>query len=325
MPRAVIGDALGPLENYAVREYDPGPPGRGEVQLAVKAVGISFVDVLNARGLYQAKAPVPFIPGSECAGVVEAVGEGVSGLVPGDRVFATNWGGILAERTNLRARQCRPMPDAMDFATASVFLVSAQTSWHALVDRAGLRRGETLLVLGAGGATGLAAVQIGRHLGARVIASASSAQKRRLALDAGADAAIVARGPDWRDAVTAACEGGKPDVVFDPVGGSATEQAFRTLGYGGRHLVVGFPAGIAQLPSNLPLLKAASMVGVNLQQFGIAHPEAAQANAVKLVALGGQGLFHPAIARTYPLEEFAAAMREVERGESAGRIVISMD
>lgn len=325
MPRAVIGDALGPLENYALREHDPGPPPPGHVRLAIKATGISFVDVLNARGLYQAKPPAPFIPGSECAGVIDATGDGVEDYAPGDRVVATNWGGMLAELANLKVSNLRRMPAGMDFTTASVFMVSALTAWHALVDRARLATGETLLVLGAGGATGIAAVQIGKHLGARVIASASSAGKRQLALDAGADAAVAARAGDWREQVTQACGGGKADVVFDPVGGDASEAAFRTLAYGGRHLVVGFPGGIAKLPTNLPLLKAASLIGVNLQQQGLNDPARAEKNGRQIARLGGQGLLHPPVARIYPLEEWAAAMAAVERGDQAGRIVVTME
>lgn len=325
MPRALIGEALGPLENFALREHDPGPPPPGHVRLAIKAAGISFVDLLNAKGLYQAKAPVPFIPGSECAGVIEAVGKGVACFKPGDAVVATSWGGVLAETAILKAGNLRPMPQGMDFATASVFLVSALTSWHALADRGSLAAGETLLVLGAGGATGIAAVQIGKYLGAKVIASASSAEKRQLALNAGADAVIEARADNWREQVSQACQGTKFDIVFDPVGGDATEQAFRMLGYGGRHLVVGFPGGIAQLPTNLPLLKSASLVGVNLQQFSLNDPAHAEGNARRVIGLGRQGLLHPPIARTYALDDWFEAMGAVERGRHAGRIVVTME
>lgn len=325
MPRAVIGEALGPLENYSLREHDPGPPAPGHVRLSIKAAGISFVDLLNAKGLYQAKAPVPFIPGSECAGLIEATGDGVEGFAPGDKVVATNWGGVLAEVANLKATNLRPMPEGMDFATASVFMVSALTSWHALIDRGRLAKGETLLVLGAGGATGIAAVQIGKYLGARVIASASSATKRQLALEAGADAAIEARAGDWREQVRQICNGGTVDVVFDPVGGTATELAFRTLGFGGRHLVVGFPGGIAQLPTNLPLLKSADLVGVNLQQQSLNNPTQAAENARSVVDLGERGMLHPPIAQTCPLEDWAKAMAAIEHGDHAGRIVVTMD
>ncbi|MFV8820000.1 NADPH:quinone oxidoreductase family protein [Haliea sp. E17] len=325
MPRAVISDTLGPLENYSVRDYDPGPPGPGQVRIAVRAAGVSFVDVLNATGRYQGRAPVPFIPGSEFAGVVEALGEGVTQFSPGQAVMSGGWGGAFAEAALVDADTVHAMPAGMDFVQAAVFRVSALTAWHALVDRAQLQPGETLLVLGAGGATGYAAVQIGAWLGARVIASASTAGKRGLALHGGAETAVDARSTNWREAVQAANQGRPLDVVFDPVGGEATERAFRCLGFAGRHLVVGFPGGISALPTNLPLLKGASLVGVNLQAQSIAAPRSASANLERLVDLAGKGLFWPVVADTWPLEQFAAAMAAVERGTSEGRIVITMD
>ncbi len=267
MSHAVMADRLGPLENYTLREHDPGPPGPGQLRIAVKAAGVSFVDVLNATGRYQDKAPVPFIPGSEFAGVIESLGAGVEGLSAGEAVMASCWGGAFARVAVVPALSTSPVPSGMTFAEAAVFKISALTAWHALVDRARLRAEETLLVLGAGGATGYAAVQVGNYLGARVIASASSAAKRTMALDGGADVAVDANSVAWREEVQAANAGQSVDVVFDPVGGDTTEPAFRCLGWEGRHLVIGFPRGIANLPSNLPLLKGASLVGVNLQQL----------------------------------------------------------
>lgn len=324
MPLAVMAEQLGPLNNYHLREHDPGPPGAGQVRIAVKAAGVSYVDVLNAKGQYQGKAPVPFIPGSECSGIVESLGDDVTELFVGQRVMASAWGGVFAEVALVSAQSVVPVPEGMDFIRASVFRISALTAWHALVDRGQLQANETLLVLGAGGATGYAAVQLGRHLGARVIASASSENKRQLAAKAGASAVVDAGCSDWRDAVSRANEGNPVDVVFDPVGGNATEQAFRCLGFNGRHLVVGFPGGIASLPTNLPLLKSASLVGVNLQALTRARPEQADANVAKIAELAAQGLLFPEIARVYPLAEFAAAMEEVYSGSSAGRIVLSM-
>ncbi len=323
--RAAIADQLGPIENYALQPYDPGQPGPGQVRVAVRAAGVSFVDVLNARGEYQIRAPVPFIPGSEFAGMVESLGEGVDAVAVGDAVVATSWGGAFAEAAVVPAASLNAMPANMDFIAAAVFKVSATTAWHALADRARLQPGESLLVLGAGGATGYAAVQVGKYLGARVIASASSAEKRALALSAGADAAVDAGCDHWREAVADVNDGQAIDVVFDPVGGAATEPAFRCLGWNGRHLVVGFPAGIAPLPTNLPLLRSASLVGVNLQQFSKAEPDRARANIDRLMELAASGLFHPRVAHTFPLERFADAMRAAARGDSAGRIVLVMD
>jgi NADPH2:quinone reductase len=325
MPRAVISDALGPIENYRLREYDPGPPAPGFVQIAVKAAGVSFVDVLTAEGGYQVTPPTPFIPGSECAGLVAAVGEGVTDVAVGDKVVASSFGGIFADLVNVRRMAVKPMPERMSFAQAAVFPVSYFTSWYALAERGELKAGETLLVLGAGGATGYAAVQIGKYLGARVIASASDEPKRALATSAGADAAIASGTPTWRDEVKAASGGKGIDVVFDPVGGPATELAFRCLGWKGRHLVVGFPAGIPSLPANLPLLKGASFMGVSLRGYGENEPEKAQASNARIFELAAQGVLTPAIARTYPLEDFAQALADAKAGRSAGRIVFVMD
>ncbi len=324
MSHAVMADRLGPLENYTLREHDPGPPGPGQLRIAVKAAGVSFVDVLNATGRYQDKAPVPFIPGSEFAGVIESMGPGVEGLSAGQAVMASSWGGAFAQLAIVPARSTSPLPAGMTFAQAAVFKVSALTAWHALVDRARLQAEETLLVLGAGGATGYAAVQVGSHLGARVIASASSAAKRAMALDGGADVAVDAGSGRWREEVQAANAGRPVDVVFDPVGGDATEPAFRCLGWEGRHLVIGFPRGIARLPSNLPLLKGASLVGVNLQQLSANAPGKAASNTRHLLEMAEKGLFLPVVAKAYPLDQFATAMREVEAGRSAGRIVLVM-
>lgn len=325
MPRAVLTDELGPPSLYRLVEHDPGPPSPTQLRIAIRATGISFVDVLTAAGGYQVKPPLPYIPGSECAGVVDAVGAEVTGFTVGDRVVASGWGGLFAEAANLPARTVRQMPAALSFEEAAVFPVSYATAWHALVDRARLQAGESLLVLGAGGATGYAAVQIGKHLGARVLASASSETKRALAIAGGADAAIDARGEGWRAAVKAANGDRGVDVVFDPVGGEATEPAFRSLAWNGRHLVIGFPAGIAALRTNLPLLKGGALIGVDIRQFGLFEPERSKANRDRIFALAAEGTLRPAVAKSYPLPEFRAAMEEAAAGKSAGRIVLTMD
>ena len=322
--RAVIADRFGPPEAYHLRDLPARAVGAGEVRVAIRAAGISYVDVLTAEGRYQVKPPLPFVPGSEAAGVIEELGQGVAGLAVGQRVSVSGWGGLFAQQAVVSARTVRPIPDAIDFAEAAVFPVSYATAWHALVDRGQLRAGETLLVLGAGGATGHAAVQVGKHLGARVIASASSEAKRALALAGGADVAVEARAEDWRDQVKAA-NGGKPvDVVFDPVGGDATDPAFRCLGWGGRHLVIGFPGGIAALRTNLPLLKGASLVGVDIRQFGELLPDQSEAQRAELFRLAAIGALRPAIAARYPLDRFCEAMAAAAGGQSAGRVVLEM-
>lgn len=329
MPRAVIGHQFGPPESYRLEDHDPGEPGAGQIRVAIKAAGISYVDVLTARGDYQFKPPLPFIPGSEFAGVVETLGEGVSKFAIGDRVFGSSLGGILSEAALFTAENISTIPAGMAFDAAAVFPVNYQTAWHALVDRAAAKPGETLLVLGAAGGTGYAAVEVAKHLGLRVIASASSEEKRAAALSGGADAVVVTGAADWRDQVKAANggpngKGEEIDIVFDPVGGDATELAFRTLGYGGRHLVIGFPAGIAALRTNLPLLKCASLIGVQMRGHAINRPAEAAANRVKVMELAGQGVFNPAIAARYPIEDYARAMNEAFSGKAAGRIVLLM-
>jgi NADPH:quinone reductase len=324
LPLTVIADRFGPPEAYELRDLPPLALTPGQVRIAIKATGISYVDVLTAEGRYQVKPPLPFIPGSEAAGVVSELGSEVKGLAVGDRVSASGWGGLFAEEAVLPAHGVRKIPDALSFAEAAVFPVSYATAWYALVDRGRLEPGETLLVLGAGGATGYAAVQIGKHLGARVIASASSAAKRALALAGGADVAVDARGESWREAVKAANDGKGVDVVFDPVGGEATDPAFRSLGWNGRHLVIGFPGGIAALRTNLPLLKGASLVGVDIRQFGIFEPEKTDANRTETFRLAAEGVLKPHIAATYPLERFREAMTAAAEGKQAGRIVLTM-
>lgn len=319
-----MAEELGPPENYRLTPYDPGPPLDTEVRISIKAAGISFVDVLTAGGRYQVKPDLPFIPGSECAGLIDAIGKDVHEFDVGDKVVGSGWGGLFADVANLPAQTVRKMPDAMPFAEAAVFPVSYATAWYALVDRGQLQADETLLVLGAGGATGYAAVQIGKYLGAYVIGSASSEEKRELAIAGGADVVVDASADDWRDAVKAANNDKAVDVVFDPVGGNATEPAFRSLGWNGRHLVVGFPGGIAALRTNLPLLKGASLVGIDIRQFGLFEPEKSEANRDAIFALAAEGKLRPVIARTYDLENFHAAMTEASEGKSAGRIVLTM-
>lgn len=329
MPRAIIADQFGPPEAYAIREHAAPDPGPGQIHVAVKAIGISYVDVLTAAGKYQVTPPLPFIPGSECAGIVEAVGEGVTKVAVGDRVMGSSFGGIFAETGTFRASSFNKVPDALTLEEAAVFPPSYTTGFHALVDRGRLQAGETLLVLGAAGATGIAAIQIGKSLGARVIASASSEDKRQLCLKAGADAVVDTRSEDWRGEVKAAANGlknggGPIDVVFDPVGGDMTDPAFRTLGYDGRYLVIGFTAGIGSLKTNLPLVKTASLIGVQLRAFGEAEPAKIAANQVKVLELAAAGKLKPVIGKVYAFEDYREAMNAAFKGEVAGRVVMKV-
>jgi NADPH2:quinone reductase len=325
IPRSVVVEAFGEPQTFSLKPRDPGSPGPGKVRLRVHAAGVSYVDVLVAEGLYQLKPPLPFVPGSEFAGVIETVGEGVDPARVGQRVMASGMGAAFGEAAVVRADSAIPMPEGMDFATASVFRVSYATMYHALVQRGSLAAGESVVVLGAGGAVGYAAIELAKALGARVIGSASTSEKRALALRGGADAVIDSGSPTWREDLKAA-NGGKPvDVVVDPVGGEATEPAFRSLAWRGRHLVIGFAGGgIPRLPINLALLKGAALVGVDIRQFGEYEPELAARNMDALLELFRAGKLHPAIARTWPLEQFVEAMAAAKSGKLAGRVVLTM-
>lgn len=322
--RAVVGDTLGPPEHYQLKTVDPGLPGPGEVRYAIRAAAISYVDVLVAAGKYQLKPPVPFIPGSECAGIVDCVGDGVTDFHPGDRVLCSAFNGTFRDAAVAPAKELVRLPGTLDFNEGAAFKVSYLTAYHALVQRGQLQAGETVVVLGAAGAVGYAAIQIAKALGARVIASASSEEKRALALAGGADVAIDARSPTWRDDLKAA-NGGKPiNVVVDPIGGDATEPAFRSLAWNGRHLVIGFIGGIPKLATNLPLLKGAALIGVDLRQFGIYEPDLAAANLQALLQLQAAHQFRPAIGKTLPLEQFVEAMNLAASGKCVGRVVLTM-
>lgn len=325
-PRALIVDEYGPIESYQLKSHDLAAPGPGEVQIRVRAAGVGFVDTLLATGRYQMKLPLPCIPGIECAGVVATIGDGVTHVKPGDRVMASHAkGGAYAELRNVPADKTVKLPDHVSFAAGAVFRLNYTTAYYALKQRGHLQKGETLLVLGASGGVGYAAIEIGKALDARVIASASTDEKRALAMQGGADAVVNSLAEDWRDQVKTA-NGGKPvDVIFDPVGGNATELAFRSLAWGGRHLMIGFAAGsIPSVPANLPLLKGASLVGVDVHQFVYREPEASNANLEELLVMLTDGKLAPPIDRAFPLTDFAAAMRHVDSGKSVGRVVIEM-
>ncbi|WEK42393.1 MAG: NADPH:quinone oxidoreductase family protein [Candidatus Sphingomonas colombiensis] len=325
MSRAVVIHAFGAPSTFRLEEREVPSPGPGKLTIKTHAAGVSFVDVLVSAGEYQLKPPLPFIPGSEFAGIVTAVGDGVDPARIGQRVLASAFGGAFAEESIVPAKLALPIPADMSFAEASVFRVSFATAYYALIQRGRLKAGETVLVLGAGGAVGYAAIEVAKALGATVIGSASSNAKRALAIAAGADAIVDSRSNTWRDDVKAANGGRAIDVVIDPIGGEATERAFRSLAWNGRLLVIGFAGGsIARLPVNLALLKGAALVGVDLRQFGDNEPEAAAANVAVLFELYEAGRLHPPIAKTYALDDFAAAMVDASTGETAGRIVLTM-
>ncbi|MEQ9661064.1 MAG: NADPH:quinone oxidoreductase family protein [Parasphingopyxis sp.] len=321
--RAVMAGELGPVENYRLVERSVPAPAKGEVTVRVAASGISFVDLLLSRGSYQVKPPVPYIPGTEFAGTIEAVGSGVADLSIGDRVLGSGMGGGFADHITLDAASLTACPSDMAFDEAACFRVNYTTAYHALLQRAGLRAGETVLVLGAAGGVGIAAVQIAKAFGARVVAVASTQEKRALAESAGADVAIAPDENEWREHVREAAGGAPVDVVVDPVGGELTEWAFRCLGWGGRHLVIGFAAGtIPALRSNLALLKGAALVGVDIRQFNLLEPAKAAQNWRGLLELRKTDDLDPRIGRKFPLIDYAKAMECASDARNTGRIVL---
>lgn len=324
--QAVSAPALGPLEHYRIQTVPMPAPGPGEVRIRIAVAGLGYADGLLCQGLYQVKPPVPFIPACEFAGVIDAVGPGVDHLQVGDRVAAQGMGGGLAEYVVVPVAAVTPVPAAMSLATAALFWVDYTTAFHALRDRAGLRAGEKVLVLGAAGGLGLAAIQIARALGAYVIAAASSPAKRQAALQQGAAAVVDYTAPDWRAEVKALAGPGGLDVVFDPVGGSTFEPAFRSLGWGGRHLVLGFTGGaIPALPINLALLKGAALVGVDIRQFALVYePARALAEKQELAALYAQGLLQPASGTVFAFAEFDAALRSCAERQRIGKTLVQI-
>src|SRR3974377_1181632 len=266
--KAVLCKAFGPPENLVIEEVEPLKPGKGQVIISVKACGVNFPDTLIIQGKYQSKPPFPFIPGSEVAGIVKELGEGVDTIKVGARVMAFIGMNGFAEEAVANEYQIVPMPNGLDFATASAFLLTYGTSHHALKDRAQLQPGETLLILGAAGGVGLAAVEIGKVMGARVIAAASSDQKLEVCKKHGADEVINYSTEDLRDRIKQLAGVKGVDIAFDPLGGDYSEPVLRSMAWGGRFLVIGFASGnIPRIPLNLPLLQVYSIVGVFLGFF----------------------------------------------------------
>ena len=325
MSRSIFVREFGGTDKLELREFDPGPPGPGQVRIAVHAIGVGFADVLVTEGGYQLKPDLPFVPGAEYAGIVEAVGEGVTAYHVGQKVCGASFIGAYGQTVLMAEGQVMPMPQGASYEEAAVFRVSYATSYYALKQRGALKAGETLLVLGAGGAVGYAAIQLGKVLGATVIASASTEEKRALALKAGADTVVDARSETWRDDVKAA-NGGKPvNVVVDPVGGAQTEAAFRSLAWNGRLLVVGFAEGtIPRIAANLALVKGAAMIGVDVRQFREKEPAESGKNLAELGEFYAAGKLNPPVGKVFALEDFREAFTAARHGQVVGRVVIAM-
>lgn len=302
----------------------PDPvPGAGEVVIDVKAAGVNFPDVLIIQNQYQFKPELPFTPGSELAGVVRAVGDGVSHVKAGDPVIAFLGQGAFASQVKAPAKMVMPMPPGMAFDTAAAFTLTYGTSHHAVVDRGQLRPGETMLVLGAAGGVGLAAIEIGKAIGARVIAAASSDEKLAVCREHGADALINYAAEDLRERIKALTDGKGPDVIYDPVGGIYAEPAFRSIAWRGRYLVVGFANGeIPKMPLNLALLKGASLVGVFWGDFARREPKANLANMMQMLGWLQEGKIRPHISARYPLERTAQALLDMAARKVTGKVVI---
>jgi NADPH:quinone reductase len=311
-------------DTLVLTEVSDPVPAAGEVVVRMHAAGVNFPDVLIIQNKYQFKPPLPFAPGSELAGVVAAVGEGVTNTKVGDAVIAFSGHGAFAELVKVPSSAVIPLPTGMPFDVAAAFTLTYGTSWHAIKDRAQLKAGETMLVLGAAGGVGLAAVQIGKALGATVIAAASTAEKLQVCKDSGADECINYTAEDLRERLKAITGGKGPNVIYDPVGGDLAEPAFRSIAWRGRYLVVGFAQGeIPKLPLNLALLKGADLQGVFWGDYTKREPRAFAKDLHDLFGLLQQGKLKPLVSGHYPLAQGAQALNEVMNRKVVGKIVIT--
>ena len=330
--KALLSTAAGGPETLELVDLPDPEPGPGQLLVRVRACAINSPDVLIIEDKYQFKPPRPFAPGGEIAGTVEAVGEGVEGWSEGDRLIAMIGHGGLQEKVLVAAAQAVPLPPERSFGEGSALILTYATSIHALLDRARLKAGETLLVLGAAGGVGLAAVELGKAYGARVVAAASSEEKAEAARRAGADLAIVyPPGPFDKDGSKAlarqfkeAVGGSGADVIYDPVGGDYAEPALRSIAWEGRYLVVGFPAGIPRLPLNLTLLKSCDVRGVFWGAFAARDPKANAAHIETLFRLWREGKIAPKVSRTWPLEKGGEAIAHMAAWKAVGKLVVTM-
>ncbi|NIP13398.1 MAG: zinc-binding dehydrogenase [Pseudomonadales bacterium] len=323
--RAVLCKAFGPPEDLVMEEVESPEPGPGQILVDIHASALNFPDVLMIAGKYQSLPPFPFSPGGEIAGTVAAIGEGATRFNVGDRVFGGIGHGGFAEQLAAPEATMRPMPDEMSFVEASAISTTYGTSYYALKQRAGLKPGETLLVTGAGGGVGLAAVELGKAMGARVIAAASSAEKLAAAESAGADELIDYSDGELKEKVKALTGGKGADVIYEPVGGDLFEQCMRCVNWYGRILVIGFAAGeIPRVPINLILLKSCQVVGVFYGAWSARQRDEADANFQEILGLYREGKIKPLIGRTYPLEEYAAALRCLSERQAIGKVVVTV-
>ncbi len=323
MMKAVLCKQHGLPETLVLEDVPSPTAGAKQVVITVKACGVNFPDTLIIQNKYQFKPELPFSPGGEVAGIIKEVGEGVSHLNVGDTVIAmTGWGGF-AEEVLTDASRVFPVPPVFDFKTAATFAYVFGTSYHALKDRAQLKEGETVLVLGAAGGVGLAAVQLAKVMGAKVIAAASTAEKLAVCSHYGADAVVNYSEDNWREQVKQLTDGKGVDVVYDAVGGHFAEPALRSMAWNGRYLVVGFATGeIPKIPLNLPLLKGCAVVGVFWGEFATRQKKDNQANMMQLFGWLMQGKLKPHISAEYPLEQAAQALNDLMERKATGKVVL---
>ncbi len=323
--RALTCKAWGPVADLVIEEWDDPVPDDDELVIDVKAAGINFPDILIIAGKYQDKIPPPFIPGNEASGVVSAVGEKVSRFAVGDKVIVAVRGGAFAEKCKAHRDAATVMPDGLDFEQAAGFSVTYGTSYHALKQCADLQPGDSLLVLGAAGGVGITAVQLGKAMGARVIAAASTDEKLEFARSAGADVVINYSTQPLKEAVKD-LTGSGVDVVYDPVGGDLAQQAFRSLAWHGRHLVIGFTSGdIPQIPANIALLKEAKLVGVWWGTWLAKQPQEHMQNMKELGEMISAGKVQPRISESFDLSDFEDAFRIITERRALGKVVLRVD
>jgi NADPH2:quinone reductase len=324
MPKAVVCRELGPPERLRLETFTSAPLAPGQLRVAIHAAGINFPDILMAAGQYQLKPELPFTPGVEAAGTVSEIADGGNGVAVGDRVIIKMRHGAYTDEAVVAPSQLIPLPSTFDYAEGATFLAAYGTAYHALIDRGELRPGEVLLVQGAGGGVGLAAVEMGKFLGATVIAAASSEDKLAVAQARGADHLVLYGREPFRDAVKRITDGRGADVVFDPVGGEIFENSMRCIAWGARILVIGFTGGIGLARTNLLLIKGASVLGVRAGEAVRRNPALAEVRIKKLLEWAEKGKIRPHISHRLPLERWAEAMRLLIDRKAIGRVALTM-
>jgi len=321
--KAVVVEQYDSIDRIPLKEIALPDVAAGQVRVKIQAASIGFVDGLKVQGLYQTKDTLPFTPGTEFAGVVDAVGSGVAGFATGQAVMGMTRSGALAEFIVVPSTALTAIPDGVAPEAAAAFRANYLTALYALSERGSLKSGEILLVLGAAGGVGIAAVQVGKLLGARVIAAASTDEKRQFAADHGADATIDYTKADWRDALKELTSDHGADVIYDPVGGDVSVQAFRSIAWNGRHLVVGFAAGkIPALPFNLPLLKGGILTGVDIAQIARREPEAERRVTTQLLTWLSEKKLVPVVGQVFPLADFREAFKTMQTRAALGKMVV---